>query len=253
MDDGTTFGMPGTLFDFLRRQAAQKKQRGQGRATKRAAKRGPAVQSADNGPRFVRLVEGDQLFFRVLLQAGGPSTVSRVSQAAGVEETFRRTFSKVWHQIPEADRQALCAYWRDKTAPASPGAWRLPLHPRPSIRVVDSLPGSPSPPVCDDFGTKLNFALSLVAEQPDRLPAAIGRALVEAYLFASRRHWALALELVEEPLERWERRRGKNIDDDARDAKIDRLEAAHRIAYEEEIAEVLARWGFGQGVTPERR
>jgi hypothetical protein len=88
---------------------------------------------------------------------------------------------------------------------------------------------------------------------PDRFPFVIARALAVTSLYATRRHWALAMEMIEEPLARWERRQGKNADDATRDRKIDRLEAAHLRAYESEIVDVLRRWGCGPDGADERR
>ena len=67
-------------------------------------------------------------------------------------------------------------------------------------------------------------------------------------MFASRKHWDLYLKVVEEPMERWEKRQGKKADDAARERKLDLLEAAHRKAYEAELQQRLRAWGFDSPV-----
>jgi hypothetical protein len=184
------------------------------------------------------LVEKDRLFFTL-----SPPSGPELSTPAAVKpelQTFRLGFNRIWAQIPAGGRASLLCYWRQPL----PGGHLPAPHTRPLIRVVDVLPGSSSSPV-DRLGNEFNFPFSLVAENPQGLPAVIARALAVASLYATRRHWALAVELIEDPLERWSRRQGKNADDATRDAKIDRLEAAHLRAYKAEVAGVLRAWGFG--------
>jgi hypothetical protein len=70
-------------------------------------------------------------------------------------------------------------------------------------------------------------------------------------MFATRRHWGLYLELVEERMENWEKRHGKKADEAARERKLDVLEAAHLRAYDAELEQRLRGWGF-DGPIPEQ-
>jgi hypothetical protein len=237
-----------TLPDYLRYQADQlKKQRNGGRGRKAQARR------AAGQPRFLPLA--DRLFFRVVPPAapGQPPGADGAASIQAVEDTFRTAFLAVWDAVTEPDKRTLLAYWRaqEELAPhpyPPPGP-----HLRPSLRVKDIDPPDDTYAIVSRLGHELTFPLAVVAERPDRLPLTIARALAQVHLHATRRHWGLALEIVEEPLARWERRMGQKTTDASRDAKIDRLEAAHRRAYEKEIAAILTRWGFGPDTTATRR
>src|SRR5262249_61740428 len=106
--DRTRLDAPCTLLDFIRQRAAVlTEQRGQGPSTG-AKRRSPATT-----PRHPVLVEGDQLFFRVLCRRPG-------AEARAVEDAFRRAFVAVWRALPERDRGRLLGYWRGGTGmPAS--------------------------------------------------------------------------------------------------------------------------------------
>jgi hypothetical protein len=243
--DGMPFIVPGSLQDFLRQEAAlHKRRQTRGRGARRKPPR-PAT-PAEGG----RVPLADGLFFRILptAKSGGFA-----AQAAAIAETFRLAFLGVWQQVRGQDRERLRDYWRgqpDRLLEASPFALR---YASPRIRIVTGVPWSPADFLSDNLGTEFTFPLGLVTEHPDELPHAIARGLAEGHLYASRRHWGVALELIEEPLARWEKRMGKKLNDETRDAKIDQLEAAHRRAYEKEIMATLTAWGFEPSATPRRR
>jgi hypothetical protein len=243
--DGLPFGMPGSLPDFLGQQAALYRQR-RGRA--QGAKRTPPRPAAPAEGGRVPLVDG--LTFRIVTTHTVPTSKGSgfAGQAAAIAEAFRGAFLGVWGRLPGQDRERLRAYWRgdlDRLPGSGPFAPR-PASPR--IRIVAQVPWSPADFLTDKLGTELNFPADLVTEHPDELPHAVARALAEAHLHATRRHWGLALELIEEPLARWERRMGRRANDVNRDARIDQLEAAHRLAYAKEIGAILARWRFAPQV-----
>jgi hypothetical protein len=189
----------------------------------------------------------DGLFFRLAFRHTGPGLQAAAgdglkARAAAVAETFRLAFLDVWGQIPGQDRERLLTYWRGQPEPL-PGA--SPFAPRrasPRIRIAAGVAWSPADNLSDKLGTEFTFPLRLVTEHPASLPHAIARGLAQAHRFASRRHWGLIQERIEEPLADWERRRGRKTDAD-RDAKLGRLEAGYLAAYEAEIAAILRGWG----------
>jgi hypothetical protein len=226
------------LPDYLRQQA-QRLHKQRAREAKSRSKRGSASSGSHDGPRNLALT--DQIYFRILPPPSVPDAQVKV-----VEDTFRTAFIDVWSHLPPCDRRLLRAYWHNQPNIVGHDDLRPWSSSRPQIRVVDGDSWSPSFQVCNELGSRLNFPFSLVVEQPALLPFVIARALAEVSRYASRRHWALIQELIEEPLARWERRQGKRIDDARRDAKLDRLERAHQQAYEKEIAAILDGWGLGQ-------
>src|SRR5262249_31882410 len=233
-----------SLPDYLRQQAALRK-RQQTRA--QGAKRNPPRPATPVEGGRVPLVDG--LTFRLVPpQTGATSNGSGyAAQAAAVAEAFHVAFLAVWGKLPGQDRERLRAYWRgdlDRLPGSGPCA---PRHTTPRIRIVADVPWSPVDFRSDKLGTEFTFPLGLVAGHPDALPHAIARGLAGAPPHAARRHWGLALERIEEPLTRWERRMGKRVNDATRNAKIDQLEVAHRHAYEQEIAATLKVWGIEPG------
>jgi hypothetical protein len=92
----------------------------------------------------------------------------------------------------------------------------------------------------------MNFPIALVVEQPDRLPLVIARTLAQVHRFATRRHWRLVQEMIEEPLALWESQRGAEVSDAARDQKLDALEGEYVRRSEAELRELLGWWGFDQ-------
>jgi hypothetical protein len=230
--DGFILGTPFT--DFLRSSAELLKQR-----RGRGAKGGPHGKAAAGGRRYAALADG--LVFRVVAR---PDRPRRDLQLIG--ERFRAAFTRAWDTIPEQDRWLLLRYWHDRPDTGRP----VGAGPRPEIRVLDKVSCAPPPPACDRLGHRLTFDAAAAVEQPDRLPLRIAHTLAQVYLLASRKHWGLYLKMVEEPMERWERRQGKKADDAARERKLDLLEAAHRRAYEAELEQRLRAWGF-DGPVPE--
>src|SRR5262249_29326377 len=201
---GHLFGFPPGLVEAAREQAMRARARQQWERES-----------------SVLLVPDDRLYFR--LERAGPGAPP--ARADEVRETFRREFCGVWGRIPRADRDLLLRYWRGGPVPAGP------LYAHPTIRVIEVVPWATAPPRCVNFASELSFTLAEVTERPDHLPSVIATALAQALLHANRHHWDLALEFIEQPLARWERRQGKKADDAERDSKIDKLEQAHHKAY----------------------
>ncbi len=215
-------------------------------ATKKAGP-GPSRRAKAHDRRERPLVEDDGLYFRVAEPAGPASstthrrrTQERTRKAAAA---FRRAFGTVWRRIGGADRQALMRYWRgrgDDSLPVFPGpssnAWTL-------IQLADGAPRADGAQPCDGLGAELTFPMSLAAEHPDRLPLEVARAVAAAWRYATRRHWRLVMEMIEDPLAAWEAGR-KRVTHAGRERKLDALEAAHLRACEAELAAVLRRWGF---------
>jgi hypothetical protein len=227
---GSLFTTPS--IDLPRGQAGSLRRR-RGRATGARARAAPHGGVAPDGRGYCALADG--LAFRVVAQPGRPRRDDQL-----IEEHFRAAFVRIWEDIPEQDRRTLTRYWHDQPDTGRPGG----AGPRPEIRVLDWASCAPPPPACDRLGHRLTFAVVPADEPAGRLPLLIARALAQAHLFATRRHWALAIDLIEEPLARWEKRRGKDADDAARERKLDLLEAAHRKAYEGELEQRLRAWGF---------
>jgi hypothetical protein len=230
--DGFILGTP--LIDFLRSSAELLKQR-----RGRGAKGGPHGKAAAGGRRYAALSDG--LVFRVVAQSDRPRR-----EVALIEERFRAAFVRAWDGIPGQDRRRLLRYWRDQTDAGRP----LGTGPRPEIRVLDRVSCAPPPPACDRLGHRLTFAVASADEPAGRLPLLIAHALAQIWMLATKRHWKLYLEMIEEPLARWEKRQGKKADDAARERKLDLLEAVHRKAYEAELQQRLRAWGFA-GPVPE--
>src|SRR5438128_715219 len=116
----------------------------------------------------------------------------------------------------------MLAYWRNGKSDSclrDPDPFAVPT-PCPLIEIVDVGPWSPAHEVCSRSGSVLNFPASLVATHSHLLPWEIAKALVQVYRYASRKHYGLILELIDEPLERWERQQGKKITDARRDKKL---------------------------------
>jgi hypothetical protein len=202
------------------------------------------------GPYSV-LVKEDGLLFRVLSATHGEEFSSvlrsaRRSKSRALAQTFRATFRRVWGRLPEQDRYSMLAYWRNgKSDPClrDPDPFAVPT-PCPLIEIVDVGPWSPAHEVCSRFGSVLNFPASLVATHWHLLPCEIARALALVYRYASRQHWGLILDLIETPLDCWERRQGNRVTDALRNKKLDELEKEFLRQYEAQVAELLSGWGF---------
>jgi hypothetical protein len=229
--EGLPFNIP--FIDFVRGRAESLKQQRR-RASKREAHGRRSGRATGGKPPYPALV--DNLFFRVLLGSSGAG--AKVKAIAG---RFRAAFVATWGRIPERDRLLLRRYWgRD----GQRGDTHPTPHSRPQIRVVAG-GTSPGPlAACENLGNRLCFTVPSAVEHPDRLPRLIAHTMAQVYLFATRKHWSLALEMIEEPLADWERRQSKKADGAARERKLDLLEAAHRQAYEAELEQRLRSWGF---------
>jgi hypothetical protein len=188
----------------------------------------------------VPLVLLDKLFFRLEVADSGslPATLKEI------EEPFRDAFCEVWEQIPRTDRNLLLRYWRTQAGRT------LPLHTNPLIRLVAVPPWSLVPPRFASLGRELNFLLVEIEAKPDNLRSEIATALAQVLLIADRRHWALILEQIEEPIERWEKRQGTKLDDTKREAKLDKLEQAYLRASAKEIKQIVRGWGFEPAAMP---
>ena len=194
------------LDDFLGAPGQVATRRAAPAAMRGAAKRaGPAPsRKAKAGDRRDRvLVEEDGLYFRVVAPAGSaPSTRTtrrtdeRAQKAAAA---FRRAFGTVWRRIGGAERQALLHYWRGRGDDGPPAYAGPSPHARPLIQITDGEPRTEGTPCCDAFGAEFTFPLSLAVEHPDRLPLEIARALAVAWRYATRRHWRLVVEMIEDP------------------------------------------------------
>src|SRR5262245_65399800 len=113
---------PCTLFDFLRRRAAQLKQQRAERRTSKDETGSPA--GAARGARWYALA--DRLFFRVRLPPSAPP-------ADAVAGRFTDAFLGVWRRIARADRRCLIDYWRSDPTRLSREPLRSAPHPRPGI------------------------------------------------------------------------------------------------------------------------
>jgi len=112
------------------------------------------------------------------------------------------------------------------------------------IQILDARPWSPSYQISHKFGNVLDFPVSLVAGQSHRLAFQIARTLAQALRYATRAHWRLVNQLIERPLDRWERQQRARVTDTARNKKLDILEAEYLRAYESEMAQIIRRWGL---------
>jgi hypothetical protein len=233
---GSFFDTP--FIDFLRGQAESLK-RQRGRVTRTRAGAGPRGSAAPDGRGYRALIDG--LVFRVVAKSDRPRREVRL-----VEGRFRTAFARAWDTIPEQERRTLLRYWHDRPDTGRP----VGAGPRPEIRVLDRVSCGPPPPACDRLGHRLTFAVAPADAPAGRLPLLVANALARVWMYATKRHWGLYLEIVETPMERWERRQGKKADDAARERKLNLLEAAHRRAYEAELEQRLRAWGF-DGPFPE--
>lgn len=246
--DGSYLFQPISFFEYLSRQAAAAKQRQRGGPKARTGKK--AMQSArvDGGDNFFSvLVEKDRLFFGVLSHASRPASHQRqaedsAGQDSSVRLTFRRVFGEVWCRIPEPDRQILLIYWREQRPRSLYGDCSPPPRHNPLIRVIDAGSLTSTYPLCEKIGHQLNFPISLVTDE--RLPTVIARALARVYLYASREHWRLVMELIEEPLAKWESQEGKTATEASHAKKVDALEKAFLRKHDLALARVMKRWGF---------
>jgi hypothetical protein len=128
------------------------------------------------------------------------------ARAADVARVFPDAFGGVWQHIPRPDRECLSAYWREPQAVALYGGGAPRPRHLPLIQVVEADPDPDEPGTCRNFGFELTFQACLVLDESHRLRGEIACALAQTLRCATRRHWALQLSKLEEPMERWERR-----------------------------------------------
>src|SRR5262249_54455300 len=114
--------------------------------------------------------------------------------------------------------------------------------PKPLIRLWEAgLP--PSEQVCARLGHDLNLPALPSPADPRELTGQIADALARVHLAARLRHVVLISEMIDEPLERWEKAQRRKVTDAARNRKEDALEAEFWKVYEAELREVQTRWG----------
>lgn len=162
-----------------------------------------------------------------------------------VEETFRLAFVATWQRIPKDDRKLLLTYWRAEPPFRLEGRRGGPSCPRPFIRIdVEGAARHAPRGSVESFGRVLSFPLSLVEGDPACLRAEIARTLAASYRQANGEFWALYMNMVEEPLERWEQRQQTPVTDAAMDRKAKPLERAHLARLTAAIAGIVERWGM---------
>ena len=83
-------------------------------------------------------------------------------------------------------------------------------------------------------------------DKPDRLEWEVARTLAQVHMLATRTHWRLVLEKLEEPMVAWERGAGADATEEEHRLKVDELEAAHLAAHNAQVAKIIAGWGAGQ-------
>lgn len=250
MDEGMPINVYDILLDALSHTPGLAVGQRHGRRPKGRARRCEAGGEGD-----LVLVAKDQLYFRVAPCARGPGPSGSSAGGPGPREravgrAFRDAFRAVWGRLPEPERQRLLDHWSCQESARDYG----PLFSsgrQPVIRVV---PGGSADDelLCAKSGHELTFPDSLAADHPDRPRAVIARALALVMRLANRRHWQLVQELIQVPLEAWERSRGR-VSDAARDRKLDVLEKPYLRAYEAEVREILSRWGFAEPPPGERQ
>lgn len=166
--------------------------------------------------------------------------------AERIEATFRPAFAAIWKRIPAEEQSLLMAYWREEPCHRVGGRRGGPSCPRPLILIdIESATfAHDNHEGVESFGRVLSFPASLTKGDPQVLQSIIGRALAIAYRFATREHWGLLLSVVDEPLERWQRRQKRPVSDALVDRKAKPLEQAYRAQVAAAIDGVLGRWGL---------
>jgi hypothetical protein len=149
----------------------------------------------------------------------------------------------VWSRIPASARRTLMGYWRG--SPEHEGSLLHRPGPQwPVIRGVDGGQDSAPRSACEDFGSRLTFHLPAALGGSAQLASVIARGLAQCFRFAARRFWALYLEMVEEPMNAWEKAEGRHAKAAQSRAKCKALERAYLKRYEAELAKIVADWGF---------
>ncbi|HVS36437.1 MAG TPA: hypothetical protein VMS17_12800 [Gemmataceae bacterium] len=200
------------------------------------------------------LVEDDGLYFRIAEPIGALSSRLRqrrvTERSQKVAAAFRRAFRVVWTRRTNADRYALLQHWRGTGDDDMPVYPEPATHPIPVIQLASTVPPSHGNSYCNKLGAEFAFPLSLAAERADRLRREIARALAVAWRYATRRHWRLILEQIEEPLASWEAEQKRSAS--ARGRKLHTLEKNYLRAHQADLEAVLRRWGFEDAAASER-
>lgn len=169
-----------------------------GKRASNSRKKGSTSPPLGEQVRDLPLVAKDGLFFR-FIPGVRDALPHQDFDPVVIAQTFRGAFTGVWEQIPPADRQRMLTYWH---ATHTHDKKHSPL-----IQVA--CPPSAPEVVLAAWGTELTFPTSLVAGQPHLLQFEIARTLAQSYRLATSEHWSLILEVIEEPLERWESQQGE--------------------------------------------
>lgn len=210
--------------------------------------RAPA-QGADDILRPLVLEDG--LVFGIGCDIGTWGAIERqvpVSHALveRIEKTFRPAFAAVWKAIPPDEQSRLLTHWREEPIYRLGGRRGGPTCPRPLILIdlEDASSSNGNSEGVESCGRILSFPAALTKGKPQLLQSAISRALATTYRLATREHWGLLLSIVEEPLERWQRRQKKPVGEAAIDRKAKPLERAYLKQVEAALDGINARWGL---------
>lgn len=219
---------------------------------RRARPRQPEQQAAPSAPKVEDilhpLVPDDGLVMGLACDIGTWGVVERqfvVPQAWAdrVEETFSLAFVATWLRIPRDDRNLLLTYWRAEPPFRPEGRRGGPSCPRPLIRIdVAEAARHESRGSVESFGRVLSFPVSLVEGDPACLRAEIASTLAATYRQANGEFWPLYMNMVEEPLARWEQRQQTPVTDAAMDRKAKPLERAYLARVRTAIARIVERW-----------
>jgi hypothetical protein len=109
-------------------------------------------------------------------------------------------------------------------------------------------PGSPAELTIEDAGRELTFATS--DGDVGALRGMIARALAMVLRVATRAHWSLILRALEQPFARWERGQpAAGSDESEADRVWGKLEKHYLRLLEQELTQILQRWGIGEPLT----
>jgi len=156
-------------------------------------------------------------------------------------DAFSSVFQSLWQRIPLADRQTMLEYWQCSTQVMT--SLSSGVSPMPVFKIVADVELPAQAEVAfRELGVELVFRDSLT-RQADRLHQAILNVLTWVYLVASRRHWALAIEYLDEPIEEWLEQHPRATERQEQ-MKWTWLERRYLIQYETETIQLAGRWGF---------
>ncbi len=219
------------------------------RARPRVQNQDPPVEEEGEG-QFLPLLDGESLVFRVEYPALtlGPLAVQTGLPTAlpgNVGSVFRRVFDSVWARIPAEDRHQMMRYWNERPNFGLRDIPEVMVGPRPKILVVDVPLPARLDGMCEYQGFVLRFPRCFVTGPTERLAFIIARTLVLAYSFASREHWQLMLDVIEDPWERWEAQHA-DASEAAADRKYDQLMKTYQRKSAAALEKVMRRWGFAE-------